>query len=80
MCPLREWAHVGIVEVPPDATTELYGGTPERFCTTLPDDERTVLIHRSPPGSDGYEGRRVLVHPVTDDDLIRSARAAARII
>jgi hypothetical protein len=79
-CPLREWAQVAIVEVPPGIDTELYGGMPERACTTLPDDHRTVFVYRSTLPSDWHQARRTLSYPVDDRELVRTVRVAARVI
>ena len=78
LCPLREWAEVAVVDVPPGAETELYGGMPERVCTTLPDDGRTVFVHHAPLPSDWYHGRRTMAFPVEDRTLVETMRAAAR--
>ncbi len=78
MCPLREWAHVAVVDVPPGADTELYGGMPERACTTLPDDGRTVFLHRSTLPADWHRGRHTLAHPVDDQQFVAAVRGAAR--
>lgn len=80
LCPLREWAHVAVVDVPDGADTELYGGMPERACTTLPDDGRTVFLYRESLPVDWHHGRSNLQHPVTDPELVESARSAARVI
>jgi hypothetical protein len=80
LCPLREWAHVAVVDVPPGLHTELYGGMPERACTTLPDDTRTVFVYHSPLPSDWHHARRTLPYPVHDSELLRTVRAAAGVI
>ena len=80
LCPLREWAHVALVDVPEDADTELYGGMPERACTTLPDDGRTVFLYRSSLPSEWHSGRNNLQYPVPDAVLVDRARASARVI
>jgi hypothetical protein len=79
-CPLREWAHVAVVEVPPGADTELYGGMPERACTTLPDDHRTVFVYHSPLPSDWHHDRRTLSYPPDEQELVRTVGFASRVI
>jgi hypothetical protein len=78
MCPLREWAEVTVVDVPAGGTTELYGGAPERMCTTLPDDGRTVLLYRSQLPADWHHARYTLPHPVEDSSLVATVRVASR--
>ena len=80
LCPLREWAHVAMVDVPGSADTELLGGTPERACTTLPDDGRTVFMYRSTLPSDWHHGRNNLQYPVGDAQLAATARSASRVV
>jgi len=80
VCPLREWAHVAVVDVPEGAHTELYGGMPERVCTTLPDDRRTVLVCRSEVPDEWRVGRRSLAFPTDDEDLVRTVRSAAHVL
>ena len=80
LCPLREWAHAAVVDVPEGVDTELLGGMPERACTTLPDDGRTVFLYRSTLPSDWHHGRNNLAHPVTDTRLVQAARSAARVV
>ena len=80
VCPLREWAHVAVVDVPEGAHTELYGGMPERVCTTLPDDRRTVLVHRSQVPEDWHDGRHALPFPVEDDRLVDTVRSAVHVL
>ncbi|HXJ64071.1 MAG TPA: hypothetical protein VNN79_09980 [Actinomycetota bacterium] len=80
VCPLREWAHVAVVDVPEGVHTELYGGMPERVCTTLPDDRRTVLLYRSEVPDDWREGRHALPFPVADEHLMETVRSAAHVL
>ena len=80
LCPLREWAHVAVVDVPEGIDTELHGGMPERVCTTLPDDRRTVFLYRSSLPSQWHHGRNNLRLPVADPRLVETVRAAARVV
>jgi hypothetical protein len=80
MCPLREWAHVAVVDVPEGADTELYGGMPERVCTTLPDDRRTVFLYRTSLPSDWHHGRINLRFPVEDRRFVETVRGASRVV
>jgi hypothetical protein len=77
---MREWAHVAVVDVPEGADTELYGGMPERVCTTLPDDRRTVLVHRSELAPQWRDGRHALPYPVEDGRLVESVHTAAQVL
>ena len=79
-CPMREWAEVAVVDVPAGAGTELYGGRPERVCTTLPDDRRTVIVYRGEVPSQWHEARHAVPFPVADDRLVASARSAAHVL
>jgi hypothetical protein len=80
VCPMREWAHVAVVDVPDGAETELYGGVPERVCTTLPDDQRTLMVYRSELPPQWREGRHAVQFPIDDDRLVASVHSAAHVL
>jgi hypothetical protein len=77
---MREWAEVAVVDVPAGAPTELYGGNPERVCTTLPDDLRTVVVYRGELPSQWHEGRHAVRFPIDDGRLVASVRSAAHVL
>jgi len=77
-CPLREWAHVAVVDVATPEAMDLYGGWPERLCTRLPDDQLTLFVHDQDAEVTPDDERPTLVHPVTAralEEAIRSALA-----
>ncbi len=80
VCPLREWAQVAVVDVPDGADTELFGGDPQRVCTTLPDDRRTVVVYRSELPPRWHDGRHALPFPVAEDHLVESVHSAAHVL
>jgi hypothetical protein len=75
-CPLREWAHVAVVDVATPEAMELYGGWAERLCTRLPDDQLTLLVHDPEAEIAPDDGRVKLTHPVTPGVLEAAVRWA----
>ena len=70
-CPLREAVDIAIVDMQRPGEVEPHAW-PERFCTTLPDDGRTVFVC-----TEEMAGTRIrLNHPVSSPTLQRAISMA----
>jgi hypothetical protein len=77
-CPLREWAHVAVVDVALPEALDLGSDWVEQLCTRLPDDQLSLFVHDRDAEVVPDDGRARLRHPVTRralEDAVRSALA-----
>lgn len=76
VCVLREAVDVAFVDVDPFNESELLGNWPERECTKVPDDARTIFIHDHAGWNIPLFGRWHLGRPTTQAALVEMVRVA----
>ena len=78
-CSRRQLFDLAVVDVEPSAGSETAGGWPQRVCTKVPDDRRTVFVDElgvDPPFGDDSVWVR---EPATRSSLVAATRRATRI-